>query len=51
MRHFLWKPRPLVQVSAGVALVKGSHIFRPEYLKLTLITWLVFGVLKLLVTG
>ncbi|KAF8841341.1 hypothetical protein BDN67DRAFT_967390 [Paxillus ammoniavirescens] len=51
MRHFLWKPRPLVEVSAGVALVKGSHIFRPEYLKLTLITWIAFGVLKLLVTG
>ncbi|KIJ18002.1 hypothetical protein PAXINDRAFT_9091 [Paxillus involutus ATCC 200175] len=51
IRHFLWKPRPLVQVSAGVALVKGSHIFRPEYLKLTLITWVMFGVLKLLFTG
>ncbi|KIJ58289.1 hypothetical protein HYDPIDRAFT_171330 [Hydnomerulius pinastri MD-312] len=50
-RHLLWKPRTLVEVSAGVALVKGSHIFRWEYMKLTLLTWFVFAVLKLLVTG
>ncbi|KIJ06844.1 hypothetical protein PAXINDRAFT_19956 [Paxillus involutus ATCC 200175] len=36
MRHFLWKPRQLIQLSAGVALVKGNHIFRLEYMTLTL---------------
>ncbi|KAF8835841.1 hypothetical protein BDN67DRAFT_1072221 [Paxillus ammoniavirescens] len=51
MRHLLWKPRSLVQVSAGVALVKGSGISKWKYKRLSLITWSVFGVTKLLVTG
>jgi hypothetical protein len=51
MRHFLWKPRQLIQLSAGVALVKGNHIFRLEYMTLTLMTWVVYGLLKILVTG
>ncbi|KIJ12341.1 hypothetical protein PAXINDRAFT_14819 [Paxillus involutus ATCC 200175] len=51
LRHLLWKPRTLVQVSAGVALAKGSNIYKWEYKKLTLITWFVFGVTRLLVTG
>ncbi|KIK77954.1 hypothetical protein PAXRUDRAFT_834783 [Paxillus rubicundulus Ve08.2h10] len=51
MRHLLWKPRTLVQVSAGIALVKGSSISKWKYKKLSLITWFVFGVTRLLVTG
>ncbi|KAF8836201.1 hypothetical protein BDN67DRAFT_1005525 [Paxillus ammoniavirescens] len=51
LRHLLWKPRTLVEVSAGVALAKGSNIYKWDYKKLTLITWFVFGVTRLLVTG
>ncbi|KAF9222450.1 hypothetical protein BS17DRAFT_189880 [Gyrodon lividus] len=51
MRHFLWKPRALVEVSAGVALVKGSPMFKWGYLRVTIVTCFVFVVLKLLVTG
>ncbi|KAF9239491.1 hypothetical protein BU15DRAFT_61995 [Melanogaster broomeanus] len=51
MRHWLWEARPLVEVSAGVALSRGSHIFEWNFKRLTIITWIVFGALKLLVTG
>ncbi|KAF8841342.1 hypothetical protein BDN67DRAFT_534824 [Paxillus ammoniavirescens] len=50
-RHLLWKPRTLAEVSAGAALIKGSHILRWDYPKLTLITFFVSFMLKLLVTG
>ncbi|KIJ17979.1 hypothetical protein PAXINDRAFT_9068 [Paxillus involutus ATCC 200175] len=50
-RHLLWKPRTLAEVSAGAALIKGSHILRWDYPKLTLVTCFVSFVLKLLVTG
>ncbi|KAG1744814.1 hypothetical protein EDB19DRAFT_2037838 [Suillus lakei] len=41
----------LVQLSAGVALTKGSTILRPEHLRLTTMTLFVFGVLRLLTAG
>ncbi|KAF9235411.1 hypothetical protein BU15DRAFT_64858 [Melanogaster broomeanus] len=50
-RHRLWKPRRLIEVSAGVALVGGSFWFNEEHLWLSLIVLFVFGVLQLLVTG
>ncbi|KIK94959.1 hypothetical protein PAXRUDRAFT_415988 [Paxillus rubicundulus Ve08.2h10] len=62
MRYLLQKPRTLVQVSAGVALVQGSHISmwggkgfhwipKWRYAWPSLATWCIFGVTSLLVTG
>ncbi|KAG2740392.1 hypothetical protein P692DRAFT_201810978 [Suillus brevipes Sb2] len=44
-------PISLVQLSTGVALAKGSIILRPEYLRLTTLTLLAFGLLRLLTAG
>ncbi|KAG1807977.1 uncharacterized protein BJ212DRAFT_715128 [Suillus subaureus] len=51
LKHRMSDPMSLVQISAGIALVKGSFILRPEYLRLTTLTLFVFGVLKLLTAG
>ncbi|KAG1733800.1 hypothetical protein EDB19DRAFT_2041090 [Suillus lakei] len=51
LRHRMSRPISLVQLSAGVALTKGSTILRPEYLRLTTLTLFVFGVLRLLTAG
>ncbi|KAG2105539.1 uncharacterized protein F5147DRAFT_805800 [Suillus discolor] len=45
------QPISLVQLSAGVALAKGSIILRPEHLRLTTMTLFAFGVLRLLTAG
>ncbi|KAF9235415.1 hypothetical protein BU15DRAFT_64862 [Melanogaster broomeanus] len=50
-RHMLWKPRTLIEVSAGVALVEGSFWFKPKHLWLSVRILFVYGVLQLLVTG
>ncbi|KAG2344154.1 hypothetical protein BDR05DRAFT_999314 [Suillus weaverae] len=51
LRHRMSQPISLVQLSAGIALAKGSIILRPEYLRLTILTLFVFGVLRLLTAG
>jgi hypothetical protein len=51
LRHRMSDPISLVQLSTGVALAKGSIILRPEYLRLTTLTLLVFGLLRLLTAG
>ncbi|KAG1763120.1 hypothetical protein EV702DRAFT_1221159 [Suillus placidus] len=51
LRHRMSQPISLVQLSAGIALAKGSIILRPEYLRLTTLTLFVFGVLRLLTAG
>ncbi|KAG2140233.1 uncharacterized protein EDB93DRAFT_1297499 [Suillus bovinus] len=51
LRHRISQPISLVELSAGVALAKGSIILRPEYLRLTTLTLFVFGVLRLLTAG
>ncbi|KIK78390.1 hypothetical protein PAXRUDRAFT_834584 [Paxillus rubicundulus Ve08.2h10] len=62
MRYLLQKPRTLVEVSAGVALIQGSHISmwgakgfhlipKWKYAWPSVATWCVFGVTSLLVTG
>jgi hypothetical protein len=45
------QPISLVELSAGVALAKGSVILRPAYLRLTILTLFVFSVLRLLTAG
>lgn len=45
------RPISLVQLSAGVALAKGSIILRPEHLQLTTMTLFAFGILRLLTAG
>ncbi|KAG2354565.1 hypothetical protein BDR07DRAFT_1464984 [Suillus spraguei] len=51
LRHRISRPISLVQLSAGVALTKGTTILRPEYFRLTTLTLFVFGVLRLLTAG
>ncbi|KAG1854126.1 hypothetical protein C8R48DRAFT_776917 [Suillus tomentosus] len=51
LRHRMSRPISLVELSAGVALAKGSIILRPEYLRLTTLTLFVFGVSGLLTAG
>ncbi|KAG0702649.1 hypothetical protein DFH29DRAFT_492250 [Suillus ampliporus] len=51
LRHRMSRPISLVEISAGVALSKGSVILRPEYLRLSILTLFVFGVLRLLTAG
>ncbi|KAG2363874.1 hypothetical protein BDR07DRAFT_1331425 [Suillus spraguei] len=51
LRHRMSWPISLVQLSAGVALTKGTYILRPEYFRLTTLTLFVFGVLRLLTAG
>ncbi|KAG1807976.1 uncharacterized protein BJ212DRAFT_1303175 [Suillus subaureus] len=51
LKHRMSDPMSLVQLSAGVALSKGSYILRPEYLRLTTLTLFVFGILRLLTAG
>ncbi|KAG1744551.1 uncharacterized protein EDB91DRAFT_189485 [Suillus paluster] len=51
LRHRMSRPISLVDLSAGVALAKGSAILRPEYLRLTTLTLFVYGVLRLLTAG
>ncbi|KAG2105537.1 uncharacterized protein F5147DRAFT_805794 [Suillus discolor] len=51
LRHRISRPISLVELSAGVALAKGSIILRPEHLPLTILTLFVFGVLRLLTAG
>ncbi|KAG1869410.1 hypothetical protein DFJ58DRAFT_742488 [Suillus subalutaceus] len=51
LRHRMSDSISLIQISAGVALSKGSYILRPEYLRLTTMTLFVFGVLRLLTAG
>ncbi|KAG2114185.1 uncharacterized protein F5147DRAFT_770176 [Suillus discolor] len=51
LRHRMSRPISLVELSAGVALAKGSIILRPEYLRLTTLTLFVFGVSRLLTAG
>ncbi|KAF9235412.1 hypothetical protein BU15DRAFT_77996 [Melanogaster broomeanus] len=50
-RHMLWKPRTMIEVSAGVALVEGSFWFKRKHIWLSLAVLFVYGVLQLLVTG
>ncbi|KAF8838096.1 hypothetical protein BDN67DRAFT_127483 [Paxillus ammoniavirescens] len=50
MRHLLWRPMTLVQISPGIALVNASgRKYRMPIL--TLLTLFVFGVTKLLVNS
>ncbi|KAG2065371.1 hypothetical protein BDR04DRAFT_170514 [Suillus decipiens] len=51
LRHRMSRPVSLVQLSASVALTKGTYMLRPEHLRLTTLTLFVFGVLKLLTAG
>ncbi|KAG2355230.1 hypothetical protein BDR07DRAFT_1340949 [Suillus spraguei] len=51
LRHRISRPISLVQLSASVALTKGTYILRHEHLRLTILTLFVFGVLKLLTAG
>ncbi|KAF9239990.1 hypothetical protein BU15DRAFT_74219 [Melanogaster broomeanus] len=54
MRHRMWKPTSLIEVSTGIALVKGSAIIKLgswKYVMWTAITWTIFGLLRLLTTG
>ncbi|KAG1890462.1 uncharacterized protein F5891DRAFT_126025 [Suillus fuscotomentosus] len=51
LRHRILQPISLVQLSAGVALAKGSIMLRPEHLRLTTMTLFAFGVLRLLTAG
>ncbi|KIK38652.1 hypothetical protein CY34DRAFT_90596 [Suillus luteus UH-Slu-Lm8-n1] len=51
LRFRMSQPISLVELSAGVALAKGSVILRPAYLRLTILTLFVFGVLRLLTAG
>lgn len=51
LRHQMSRPISLIQLSACVALAKGSIILRPEHLRLTTLTLFVFGVLRLLTAG
>ncbi|KAF9239994.1 hypothetical protein BU15DRAFT_61627 [Melanogaster broomeanus] len=54
MRHKMWKPTPVIQVSTGIALAKGSAILKGRtktYIMWTAITWTIYGLLKLLTTG
>ncbi|KAG0694961.1 hypothetical protein DFH29DRAFT_1072661 [Suillus ampliporus] len=51
LRHRMSRPIPLIQLSASVALAKGSVILRPEYLRLTILTLFVYGVQRLLTAG
>ncbi|KIK38730.1 hypothetical protein CY34DRAFT_90468 [Suillus luteus UH-Slu-Lm8-n1] len=51
LRHRMRHPISLVQLSTGISLSQGSHIMRPGYLRLTLLTLVVYGALKLLTAG
>ncbi|KAG2065353.1 hypothetical protein BDR04DRAFT_1161543 [Suillus decipiens] len=51
LRHRISRSISLVNLSAGVALSKGSYILRPEYFGPTTLTLFVFGVLRLLTAG
>ncbi|KAG0702650.1 hypothetical protein DFH29DRAFT_1079402 [Suillus ampliporus] len=51
LRHRMSRPISLGEISAGVALAKGSVVLRPEYLRLSILTLFVFGVLRLLTAG
>ncbi|KAF9237548.1 hypothetical protein BU15DRAFT_63105 [Melanogaster broomeanus] len=54
MRHKMSKPTSLLEINTGIALVKGSAIFKLgswKYVKWNAITWVIFVLLKLLTTG
>ncbi|KAG2355009.1 hypothetical protein BDR07DRAFT_1493738 [Suillus spraguei] len=51
LRHRMSQPISLIELTAGVALSKGSYILRPEYLRLTSLTLFLFVVLRLLTAG
>ncbi|KAG2035530.1 hypothetical protein BDR03DRAFT_1093153 [Suillus americanus] len=51
LRHWMSQPISLVYLSAGVALSKGSFIWKPKHWLLTILTLFVFGVLRLLTAG
>ncbi|KAG2062629.1 hypothetical protein BDR04DRAFT_49481, partial [Suillus decipiens] len=51
LRHRMSRPISLVELTAGVALSKGSYILRPKHLRLTSLTLFLFVVLRLLTAG
>ncbi|KAH7927040.1 hypothetical protein BV22DRAFT_1007825 [Leucogyrophana mollusca] len=51
LRHRMSQPISLITLTAGIALTKGTHIWKPRHLRLTALTWLIFAVLTSLTAG
>ncbi|KAH7907770.1 hypothetical protein BJ138DRAFT_1104049 [Hygrophoropsis aurantiaca] len=52
LRHRMAQPISLITLATGIALTKGTHIWKPRsYLGRTALTWLVYAVLTSLTAG
>ncbi|KAG1807991.1 uncharacterized protein BJ212DRAFT_1485270 [Suillus subaureus] len=51
LRHRMWKPISLIHLSTGVALAQGSHMLNLRYIRLTVLTLFIIGMLRLLTAG